>query len=55
MHTGNIVESEFTAHTHRERKRGQGWLFGFWLGWPSREILYTETGEASGRPRLRKS
>lgn len=43
----------YSTHTHR--KGSQGWLFGFWLGWPSREILYTETGEASGRPRLRKS
>lgn len=41
--------------THTERERSQEWLFGFYFGWPSRKILYTETGETSGRPGLRKS
>ena len=43
------------SSTDTQRKRSQGWLFGFYFGWPSRKILYTETGKASGRPRLRKS
>lgn len=35
MHTGNIVESEFTAHTHTEKRESR---MAFWcLAWVAKQ------------------